>query len=284
MSGWRLLWLFCSVLLAQKRDSLLIYHGVLGKDERFRLQRLPAGVLDSLRRAAAKEDTAAIMSLVEYYQLIELKPDSSRRYLEMGVKAGITEAVYLLGLAYLRGVEAPRRPQEARRLLEGAAAKGHILSMRVLWSELEVPDSVSPLRRQVWPPDAQRAFKYALEAAERSDKPSMMALGRYYAQGRGVMRSDSLAYRWLRRAAEGGYLPAAALLAEWSLDRWAAPEEAKRWAKVVLNDERSDVDLLYRAKIAEYHAETVPHWLNIFRQSLYLAPKVWKGPSWLLPF
>ncbi len=281
MSGWRLLWPLCSIIFAQKRDSLLIYHGVLGKDARFVLQKPSTEVVDSLRRTAAQGDTAALMALVEYYQIHELRPDSSRRYLELAVKKNVVEAEYLLGVAYLRGVEAPRQPQEARRLLERAAEKGHILSMRVLWEELEPPDSVSPLRKPVWSYDAKRAFFYAMKAAERGDRVSMMAVGRYYGQGKGVPRNDSLAYLWLRRSAEEGYMPAAALLSEWALERWKAPTEAKKWAAMVLSSEYPDIDLLYRAKIADYHAEVIPRWLNYFRGTLGLPERTWVGPSWL---
>jgi TPR repeat protein len=281
MSEWRLFWLLCSFLLAQKGDSLMIYYGVLGKDKRFILQKPSSMMLDSLRRAAARGDTAALMAMVEYYQLYELRPDSSRRYLELAVKAGVVEAAYLLGVAYLRGVEAPRRPQEARRLLEQAAEKGHILSLRVLWEELEPPDSVNPLRRPVWPYDAKKAFAYAMKAAELGDPVSMGAVGRYFGQGKGVERNDSLAYVWLRRAAERGYWPAAALLAEWALERWHAPAEAKKWAARILQSEYMDIDLLYRAKVADYHADVVPRWLNYFRRKLGLGEKTWSGPAWL---
>ena len=280
-SGWRLFWLLCSLIFAQKRDSLSIYYGVLGKDARFVLQKPSPQVVDSLRLRAMRGDTAAMMALVEYYQIYELRPDSSRRYLELAVQKGMVEAAYLLGVAYLRGVEAPRRPQEARHLLEQAAEKGHILSMRVLWDELEPPDSLSPLKRPVWPYDAKKAFYYAMKAAEMGDKVSMMAVGRYYGQGKGVARSDSLAYVWLRRSAEMGYRPAAALLAEWALERWQAPTEARKWAATILNDETSDIDLLYRARVADYHAEVVPRWLNYFRRSLGLPEKTWRGPAWM---
>ncbi len=282
MNGWRIFWLLYSLIWAQKRDSLLIYYGVLGKDSRFILQKPMPEVVDSLRAGAAKGDTAAMMALVEYYQLYELRADSGRRYLEMAVRAGVVEAAYLLGVAYLRGVEAPRRPLEARRLLEQAAEKGHILSMRVLWEELEPPDSLNPLRRPVWPHDPKKAFSYAMKAAQLHDKVSMMAVGRYYGQGKGVERNDSLAYLWLRRSAEAGYWPAAALLAEWSLERWKTPTEAKKWAAYLLNqDELNDVDLIYRAKVVNYHAETVPRWINYFRQTLNLPEKVWSGPPWM---
>jgi len=281
MNGWWLIWLSCSLLLAQKRDSLMIYYGVVGKDQRFILQKPAPAVVDSLRRAAAKGDSAAILSLVEYYQLYELRPDSSRRYLELGVKAGLLEAMHLLGVAYLRGVEAPRRPQEARRLLEEAAEKGYLLSLRVLWEELEPPDSVNPLRRPVWPYDAQKAFLYAKRAADLGDPVSMAAVGRYYGQGKGVARNDSLAYLWLRRAAEKGYDLAAVLLSEWCLERWLAPHQARKWASQILQKEYVDIDLLYRAKIADYYAEVLPRWLNYFRRVLSLPEKVWETPSWM---
>jgi len=281
MNGWRLIWLSCSLLFAQKRDSLMIYYGVLGKDQRFILQKPAPTVIDSLRRAALRGDTAAIMAMVEYYQLYELRPDSSRRYLELGVKAGLVEAMHLLGVAYLRGVEAPRRPQEARRLLEQAAEKGYILSLRVLWEELEPPDSVNPLHHAVWPYDAKKAFLYAKRAAELGDPVSMAALGRYYGQGKGIEQSDSLAYLWLQSAAEKGYDPAAALLAEWCLERWATPHQARKWASQILQKEYVDIDLLYRAKIVDYYAETLPRWLNYFRRAWGLPEKVWEEPPWM---
>lgn len=280
MSGWRGLWLLCSGLWAQRVDTLLIYHGVLGKDERFHLQRPSVSQVDSLRRLAYQGSLQAQMALVEYFQLIELRPDSARRYLQMALAAGSVEAAYLLGVAYLRGVEAPRRPAEARRLLDTAAKKGYVLALRVLWQELEVPDSIEVLRRRVWPPDPEAAFEYAEAAACRGDCPSMVALARYYAKGQGTPKNDSLAYHWLEKAASQSYILAQVLLAEWCLERWLMPDQAIGWADLVLQNENASMEERYRASIVRYYAEVLPRWLSQFREGLGLAPKAYERPSW----
>lgn len=252
--------------------QLSITTGVVGRDERFLLQKLPAQQLDSLRAAARTGDTQAQMALVEYYQLVELEPDSARFYLNAAVKAGRPQAQYLLGLIYLRGVEGPKRPAEGRKLLEAAAQQGFILAIRELWSVLEVPDSVGPLTVRVLPYEPQTAFRYASQGAELNDPPSMMALGRYYGQGKGIARNDSLARVWLTRAAEAGYRPAQVLLAEWAFERWGDPATALHWAQIVIADERASLEEQYRARVAAYHAEHIPKWIAAIRQLLFAFP------------
>ncbi len=253
-------------LLSGVFGQLSITTGVLGRDERFQLQKLPPTQLDSLRAAARAGNTDAQMALVEYYQLVELKPDSARFYLQAAVKAGRPEAQYLMGLIYLRGVEGPKRPTEGRKLLEAAARQGFILAIRELWTVLEPPDSVGPLTVRVLPYEPKAAFQYAQQGAQLGDPPSMMALGRYYGQGKGTPRNDSLARVWLTRAAEAGYRPAQVLLAEWAFERWGDPATALYWAQRVISDERASLEEQYRARIAAYHAEHIPKWIAAIRR------------------
>ncbi|MCX8112523.1 MAG: sel1 repeat family protein [Bacteroidia bacterium] len=249
--------------------------GVIGRDSRFILQKPSPHQVDSLRRAARAGDPSAQMAMVEYFQLIDLRPDSARAYLRMAVNNGLPEAQYLLGLMYLRGVEGPKRPQEGRRLLEQAAAKDHILALRVLYEALEPPDSIGPLYVQVLPHDAKAAFRYALRAAELGDYPSMVRVAQYYFAGKGVGRSDSLGELWLRRAAEKGYIPAQVLLAEWhvSSQGWN-PERARFWAEKVLSHEYALPEEQIRAKVALYYAETFPSWITWFRRWLSSPPNL----------
>ncbi|MCS6895842.1 MAG: sel1 repeat family protein [Bacteroidia bacterium] len=256
-------------------QDLSITTGVVGKDARFLLERPSATYLDSLRKAARAGQPSAQMAMVEYFQLVDLKPDSARLYLHMAVKAGVPEAQYLLGVMYLRGVEGPKRPAEGRRLLEQAAAQNHILAMRVLYEVLEPPDSLSPLYVKVLPHDATQAFRYALRAAELGDAPSMVKVSRYYATGKGTTQNDSLAENWLLKAAEKGYLPAFTLLAEWYTSSKAWNEEKARfWAQRVLSNEYAPAEDQIRARVALYYAENFPSWMSWFRQWLILPPQM----------
>ncbi|RMF49253.1 MAG: sel1 repeat family protein [Bacteroidetes bacterium] len=274
--GWRQRWPACRGWLAMGglvwAQGLSITEGVVGKDSRFRLEAPPPYVLDSLRREARAGSVTAQMALVEYFQLIDLKPDSARFYLAKAAAAGLAEAQYLLGLIYLRGIEGPKRPAEGRKLLEEAARKNHILALRVLYQVLEPPDSVSPLHVQVLPYDPKAAFQYALQAAQLGDPPSMATVGRYYAQGKGTPRNDSLARSWLRQAAELNYIPAQVLLAQWYLERWNQPDSALYWAQKVLQNERASLEEQYNARIAAYHAEYLPRWIAIVRRLLQTPP------------
>lgn len=274
--GWKRPWLVFEgwVLTAGLgyAQGLSITEGVVGKDKRFRLEAPPVPVLDSLRKEARGGSVAAQMALVEYFQLIDLKPDSARFYLEKAAAAGLAEAQYLLGLIYLRGIEGPKRPAEGRKLLEAAARQKHILALRVLYQVLEPPDSVSPLQVRVLPYDSKAAFGYALQAAELGDPPSMATVGRYYGQGKGTARNDSLARYWLLQAAEKNYIPAQVLLAEWYFERWNQPDSALSWAYKVLRDERASLEEQYRARIAAYHAEYLPKWIAILRRLFQTPP------------
>ncbi|MEN3040884.1 MAG: tetratricopeptide repeat protein [Bacteroidia bacterium] len=260
-----------------RAQSLSITTGVVGKDPRFILEKPSAPYVDSLRRAARAGHPAAQMAMVEYFQLVDLKPDSARLYLQMAAKAGLPEARYLLGVMYLRGVEGPKRPAEGRRLLEQAAAQNHILALRVLYEVLEPPDSVSPLYVKVLPHDAVQAFRYALKAAELGDPPSMVRVSRCYSAGKGTARNDSLAEYWLLKAAEQSYLPAYTLLAEWytSSKGWN-PEKARLWAQRVLTNEYAPAEDQIRARIALYYAENFPAWISWFKQWLRLPPQMVK--------
>lgn len=269
------LWLFFAMAFAQ---SLSITTGVIGKDTRFLLQKPAPTQIDSLRRLAHSGDSHAQMMMVEYYELMDLRPDSARFYLQMAVKSGLPEAQYLLGIRYLRGVEGPRRPTEGKKLLEQAAAQNHILAMRVLYEVLEPPDSIPPLYVQVLPHDAKAAFHYALKAAELGDLPSMVRLAHYYAYGKGTARNDSLAQFWLTQAAEKGYIPAQTLLAEWhtSSRGWDA-EKARFWAQKVLSHEYASAEDQIRARIALYYAENFPAWMMWFRRWITLPEVVEKS-------
>lgn len=269
---WRRLWPSYS-LIGIACAQLTITTGVVGKDPRFQLEKPPEGVVDSLRKLARTGHPQAQLALVEYYQLHELRPDSSRLYLQMAAQAGLPEAQYLLGLSYLHGVEGPKRPKDGKKLLEAAAKQNYILAIRVLYQTLEPPDSVSPLHVQVLPYNPQEAFAYAQQGAELGDPPSMTALGRYYAQGKGTARNDSLARVWLTRAAEKGHIPAQVLLAEWSFEKWNDPQTALRWANAVIANERASLEEQYRARIAAYHAEHIPRWLEAIRKGLFTPPR-----------
>lgn len=264
--------IWCAFLVGWGQN-LSIQTGVVGRDPRFILQKPSPAQVDSLRRAARSGSPSAQMALVEYFQLMELKPDSARLYLQMAVKSGLAEAKYLLGLMYLRGVEGPKRPQEGRRLLEEAAAQNHILAMRVLYEVLEPPDSLSPLYVKILPHNAKQAFYYALKAAQLGDPPSMVKVATYFAKGKGTTPNDSLAEFWLLQAAEKGYLPAYTLLAEWYISSkgWN-PEKARFWAQKVLSHEYAPAEDQVRARIALYYAETFPNWITWFRQWLASPP------------
>ncbi|MCS7297275.1 MAG: tetratricopeptide repeat protein [Bacteroidia bacterium] len=258
----RVLTLLMGLMLGQ---GLSITTGVIGRDPRFLLSKPSQVQIDSLRREAHNGNTQAQMAMVEYFQLIQLQPDSARFYLKLAVQAGQPEAQYLLGLMFLRGVEGPKRPAEGLRLLEEAARKGYILAMRVLYEVLEPPDSVSPLSVQVLPYDARRAFRWALQAAELGDLPSMLKVAQYYMKGKGTSRNDSLAHTWLLQAAEKGYLPAQTHLAEWYAYKELKPDRARHWAEKILAHPHAPAEDQVRARVALYYADLLPTWLPWFR-------------------
>lgn len=263
-----ILWAHCAA------QSLSITTGVIGKDSRFLLQKPSPTQIDSLRQRARAGDAQAQMALVEYYELMELRPDSARFYLQMAVKAGLPEAQYLLGIKYLRGVEGPKRPAEGKKLLEQAAAQNHILAMRVLYEVLEPPDSLSPLYVKVLPHKASEAFTYARKAAELGDAPSMHRLGWYYARGKGTMQNDSLAELWLLAAAQKGYRPAQIDLAEWYITRHWDAAKARHWAQTVLSQEYASAEEQIRAQIILYYADNLPLWLKRLKNWLIQPPYI----------
>ncbi|MCS6789475.1 MAG: sel1 repeat family protein [Bacteroidia bacterium] len=269
---WRLLRL-CKVIAITAAQNLSITIGVPGKDSRFTYRYLYDKPLDSLRKAALDGDTEAQMTLVEYYQIVQPKPDSARFFLHMAAKKGVAPAQYLLGLAYLRGVEALKKPIEGKRLLQAAAQQNYLLAIRVLYEVLEPPDSVSTLYVAVLPHDAREAFRYALQGAELRDPHAMMTVGRLYGKGKGTSQNDSLAQYWLEESAKTGYPAAQVLLAEWYQQKWQNPQRALYWAKQAADNPRSSLDEQYRARITAYDAETTLQVLQ-FMQELITIPAV----------
>ena len=101
-------------------------------------------------------------------------------------------------LALLRGGADPERDDRtARRLLEQAAARGHVRAMHLLaWMHLEERGGGG---------DCAEVERLLLEAARLDDPESQNLLALLHGQGRCVPRDHQAMIHWLRAAARNGH-------------------------------------------------------------------------------
>ena len=159
--------------------------------------------ITALRQATARlendpKDAAAMTLLGELHsQGLGLPQDFAKAasWYRLAAGAGDRNALFALGMMALEGRGVPRNPQEGKRLLEEAAARGHPLASHNLALLLLPSES---------PEDVARAAKLLGVAAAAEIADAQHALGVLYAQGRGVEKNPEQAVRWYERAAANG--------------------------------------------------------------------------------
>ncbi|MGQ9863130.1 MAG: tetratricopeptide repeat protein [Bacteroidia bacterium] len=220
---------------------------------------------DSLHIRALQGNPDAQMQLVEYYQLHHPKPDSARFFLQKAAEKGHPDALYLLGLSYLRGKGAPFKPTLGKKYLDQAAQKGHLLALEVLYETLARPDTPNPFATVYLPYDDKAAFAYALKAAHLGAPKAMLYVGKAYLTGKGTPRNDSLALVWLEKAADA-QLPAAQIALG---DFWMGKSShyGIQWTKAyqayqaAANNPKSSVDEIFHGRVGAYYAQQLPQLL-----------------------
>lgn len=182
----------------------------------FMLSKLKAQ--DALKEKAWKGDTTAIMQLVENY-LIGLNNypqnlDSAKTFLWLGVEKKHPDALYLAGVAYIRGTMYPQNLNKGIQFLEQSLQSGNAQAYVVLFELFANPDT-SLFAVQTIKRDSSRALKYAHQAAQKQQSWAMYELGKAYYYGSGISKNDSLAVHWLDQAALRYHVKAQLLLGDW---------------------------------------------------------------------
>ena len=181
-------------------------------------------------RAAKAGDPAAQAAAAR--MLLTDSPDfrKNRRAVALLKKAAqkkAPEALYLLGLVYLRGQGVRQNDAEGVRYLEAAAYLGHLGAEKDLAKayRLGLPDGASPDKMK-------KSLYWSRIAAARGDAYSAFLAGCACRDGIGTEQNLEEARKWLYQAARGAVPGAASALAKLHLRRdyeARRPEEARRW-------------------------------------------------------
>lgn len=126
---------------------------------------------------------------------------AEHRVLGRAAERGDSQAQFLLGLRYSRGVGVPMDEAEAVRWYRRAAEQGHS------GAQLQLGASYADGRGVTR--DEAEAMRWYNLAAEQGDLEALFRIGVMYAEGRGVPRDDAQAIHRYLRAAQQGHVKAA---------------------------------------------------------------------------
>ncbi len=175
---------------------------------------------DLLKESAWKGDTIAAMALCENYLLgLNGYPenlDSAKIFLFLALEKQHSDALYLAGVAYYRGLMFSKDVNKGLKLLNDAADKGNIQALQVLFDIYANPDtSIFVDKKNFIPQDSSKAVQYAKRAALLGQSWAMYELGYAYFQGSGVPQNDSLAIYWMDQATQKMLPKAQLALGDW---------------------------------------------------------------------
>ena len=143
----------------------------------------------------------ANLAYMYYYNTILPNITDKSKAFDLAQKAaelGNTDAMFLVGMMYLKGEGTPQVVYKGINLLEKAAELGCTVAMKELGyiyrnGNFEVTA------------DATVAFKWYMKAAEADDAEAMNYVGLMYDNGRGVTQDKLQAMKWYKKALDKGY-------------------------------------------------------------------------------
>jgi len=157
-----------------------------------------------LRRHVENDIPAAIRRLGSKYEfgLLSLVPSPKKatRLYRRAADLGDMEAMYMVGISYLKGNGVKYDKKKAVKYFRMAADRGYVLAQYNLGGALRKGDGVTQ--------DDDEALRFYKLAAEQGLTEAEFNLGLLYVYGQGVARDTAEATRWLERAAAKGYEPA----------------------------------------------------------------------------
>ncbi len=236
-------------------------------------------VLDSLRAAALRgTDGVAALALAEAYRYgrlgLAVNADSERVWVARAAGMGQPEALYLQGVAHVRGQGARRNLLLGLGLLDSAARRGYTRANRLLvelYSDT-TPRVFDPEHRP--PLDWRRAAYYARMGAERGDAALAYHLGWSYRYGRGLTSNDSAAIHWLDTAARHGEVRAQLQLGDLFLQGTARTptdlDRAAHYYRMAATHPYAEIEFTTAGRVGLHHVEQLPR--AAFNHSLRLNP------------
>lgn len=126
--------------------------------------------------------------------------EAARRFSTLA-DSGNAEAQFRLGLMYFTGHGVQENEKRAYDLLLRAASQGHVQAMLQLANVLTFGQQIPNL---IADPD-QEAAKWYFQAASAGNSEAQYSLGVLFQTGKGVIRSNEEAMRWMQEAAKNGH-------------------------------------------------------------------------------
>lgn len=215
----------------------------------------------SLRQAAAHGDTEAMLRLSEAYRFGTLgaapNPDSANHFLRRAAQAGNPDALYLLGIARLRGLGMEQQVPEGIAALKRAGEEGNVLAWETLVQVYDKP--ITQFGRLPVPVDPAKAVRYARKAAQLRSREGTRYLAEAYFSGRGVPQSDSLTVAWYTTGAEQLYDPASQValgdIFLWSKTKYGQRlKTAHYYYNLAVENPKSSLDQRTAGKIGRHNA------------------------------
>ncbi len=180
--------------------ALALYTGEAGQVDDARARELleqSAAAGDALARMwVARCHSTGRMGLARDAARARAIADSVIDEVAHRARAGVLEAMFLMGSAYDEGLGRPVAPDSAALWHGRAARYGHVLAQHNLGNAYRTGRGV--------PADDALAFDWWLRAAVQGDAVTQLRVAEALAAGRGVVRDTAQARVWYERAAELG--------------------------------------------------------------------------------
>jgi uncharacterized protein len=160
-------------------------------------------ILSFISNASAQQDSSTVSLKFEaqrYYWGKEVRqnlPQAFTLYLE-AARRGDTEAQYIVGGMYFKGIGTERNPKEAFKWLYKAAESGRSTpqSQKILGQDFLVGEVV--------PRNYSQSVQWYKLAAENGDHDAQNELAFLYYTGKGVEQDFQTSFKWFEKAAKGG--------------------------------------------------------------------------------
>ncbi|MCS6906091.1 MAG: hypothetical protein RML72_09790 [Bacteroidia bacterium] len=190
--------------------------------------------------------------------------DSVIHYLCLAQEAGSSDALYLLGVSYLRGVKVKKNIPQGLALLQKSASANHKMAIELLLAFYQ--DSSNGVYFS-----SEKAKKYAEIGITLKSAPSYFFLGKYYYQ----KNLDSLALYYMRYAADSLVYPKAQLfLANWCRspkNKRKAPDlsTALKYYRLVIQNPSSTLEEKSDAQVGIYYSLQLVRFLYNLQMQLF---------------
>jgi TPR repeat protein len=166
--------------------------------------------LASIRASALKGDADAQFQLGNKYVIgdgVEKDPQLAVRWYMEAAERGHRLAAHNLGRCYLTGEGVAKNPQEAFKWFKIAANQGYVNSMIAvgLCYGTGVGVRIDQKESEKW---FIKAEEMVTPEAQHALSEAQYALSNIYKTGEGGAKSPEKSFKWCKKSAESGYLPA----------------------------------------------------------------------------